>query len=217
MKLSILILTHNRPILFKRCIDSVLNTLPDYSIEILVNNDTKDIQEIHTEDTNVQYSYYQSYDLSKTYENLFNRARGEYIYFLEDDDYIKPDFFSALDFNYDVNYLEYISQPLIEELGPAQQLKRMTLNRCLSHVSNLMEFLDCYDDRDFQLGQIMFKRCLVSQFPEGNNINNDLELFRSLIRSKATIKYILGQRWIQTTSGGDNISFDNLNRDDRFC
>ena len=47
MKLSILILTHNRPKLFKRCIKSVIKNLPDFDIEILVNNDSNDIEEVY--------------------------------------------------------------------------------------------------------------------------------------------------------------------------
>ena len=50
MMLSILILTHNRPQLFKRALTSVLNNLPDYEIEILVNNDSQDIEEIYSDD-----------------------------------------------------------------------------------------------------------------------------------------------------------------------
>ena len=55
MKLSILILTHNRPLLFERCINSVLNNLPNYDIEILVNNDSNDITEIHNDKVNIYY------------------------------------------------------------------------------------------------------------------------------------------------------------------
>ena len=43
MKLSILIPTHNRPKLFSRALHSVLNILPKYEIQIIVNNDSNDI------------------------------------------------------------------------------------------------------------------------------------------------------------------------------
>ena len=45
MRLSILILSHNRPYLFRRCLESVLKQLQD-DIEVIVNNDTQDIEEI---------------------------------------------------------------------------------------------------------------------------------------------------------------------------
>ena len=104
MKLSILILTHNRPKLFTRCITSVLNILPEYKVEILVNNDTNDIQEVYDNKVNIRYFYEQKNDLSDIYKFLYNTAKGEFIYFLEDDDYLKPNFFNGLDFGYDINY-----------------------------------------------------------------------------------------------------------------
>jgi len=218
MKLSILILTHNRPKLFKRAITSVLNNLPQYKIEIIVNNDSHDIEEIYDDRVDIHYYYKSNDDLSKLYESLVLIAEGSYIYFLEDDDYIKANFFNGLDFNYDINYFEYISEPLIEELGTFAALKRLQANHHLISEHDCDNFLHAHEDRDFQLGQIMFKRKLVdlNMFPTGNNIHNDIKLFRRLKRQNTTIKYIPRQLWVQTTDGEDNISFDNLNEDDRF-
>ena len=56
-KLSILILTHNRPLLFERCINSVLRNLPNYEIEILVNNDTNDIKEIYSDKVSIKFIF----------------------------------------------------------------------------------------------------------------------------------------------------------------
>jgi|APSaa5957512493_1039668.scaffolds.fasta_scaffold24157_2 glycosyltransferase involved in cell wall biosynthesis len=217
MKLSILILTHNRPGLFIRAINSVLSILPEYDIEILVNNDTKDIEEVYHNNVCIKYYYEQKQDLSDIYKLLYDNATGEFIYFLEDDDYLKSNFFIGLDFKYDINYLEYMSEPLIQDIGPMCQFKRLTAaNRHLLNTTQLSCFLDKYDDRDFQLGQIIFKKKLISIFPTGNYICNDIELFKGLAGLDITIKYLLGQRWVQTTDGGDNISFNNLNKDDRF-
>ena len=217
MKLSILILTHNRPELFTRSINSILQILPNYDIEILVNNDTKDIEEVYHDDVCIKYYYEQRQDLSDIYKLLYDNATGEFIYFLEDDDYLKSNFFAGLDFKYDINYLEYMSEPLIQDIGPMCQFKRLTAaNRHLLSITSLSLFLDKYNDRDFQLGQIIFKKKLISTFPVGNHINNDVQLFRELGNKDTTIKYIPGQRWVQTTAGGDNISFDNLNKDERF-
>ena len=60
-KLSILILTHNRPDLFQRCLHSVLSQLDDRTdVEIIVNNDSNDIREIN--DSRVTY-YYKSFEI----------------------------------------------------------------------------------------------------------------------------------------------------------
>ena len=218
MKLSILILTHNRPKLFKRAINSVLNNLPEYKIEILVNNDSADIEEVYNDHVDINYYYKVNDDLSKLYEFLFFAAEGQYVYFLEDDDHIKSIFFEELDFNYDINYFDYVSEPLIRELGPLCALKRLKVNHHLASEHNYDAFVCDHNDRDFQLGQILFKKKLLdcSIFPKGNRINNDIAVFRRLKIAGTTIKYITKPLWIQTTDGNDNISFDDLNKDERF-
>jgi len=91
IKISILILTHKRPELFKRCINSVLKNKPD-DVEILVNNDSNDIEEI----PGATYYYKQDNNLSNIYNFLMKTAQGEYLYFLEDDDYVVPNFWNIL-------------------------------------------------------------------------------------------------------------------------
>ena len=141
MKLSILILTHNRPKLFTRAISSVLDNLPEYDIEILANNDTDDIDEIYDDRVSIQYHYFQHDDLSCVYKYLFDLATGEFIYYLEDDDYIMRNFFSSLDLTVDINFMEYISEPLIEDLGPYHSFKKIAKSRDIDHKNNAKVFL----------------------------------------------------------------------------
>ena len=216
MKLSVLILTHNRPGLFKRAINSVLNNLPDYDIEILVNNDTADINEIYDNRVSIHYQYFQHDDLSCVYKYLFDLATGEFIYYLEDDDYIKPNFFSNLDLTADINFMEYVSEPLIREIGPYHSFKKISKNRGIDHSNDARFFVERFNDEEFQLGQILFRRKLMGKFPTGNSICNDYVLFQRVAMPGATFKYIYEQTWIQTTDGQDNISFPNLNTDERF-
>ena len=59
MLLSILILTHNRPTLFKRCISSVIDNFIEsqFDIEVIVNNDTRDITEVYDDRFDIRYMY----------------------------------------------------------------------------------------------------------------------------------------------------------------
>ncbi|MAF36177.1 hypothetical protein CL622_03610 [archaeon] len=216
MKLSILILTHNRPKLFIRAINSVLSNLPEYDIEIIVNNDTNDIDEIYDDRVSIQYHYYQHDDLSRVYKYLFDLATGEYIYYLEDDDYIKSNFFGHLDLTVDVNYMEYISEPTIERIGPLAAYKKLSTNRKINHNNEARKFIQQFDDEEFQLGQILFRKEQI-KFPTGNNIHNDVVLFERLAKDGCSFKYIDKQTWVQTTTGKNNISFPNFNKDERFC
>lgn len=216
MKLSILILTHNRPKLFTRAISSVLDNLPEYDIEILVNNDTSDIDEIYDDRVSIQYHYFQHDDLSCVYKYLFDLATGEFIYYLEDDDYIKTNFFDCLDLTVDVNFMEYISEPLIREIGPYHSFKKIAKSREIDHKNNTKVFVERFDDEEFQLSQILFRKRLVDKFPTGNIICNDYALFQNIAKCSTMLKYIHEQTWVQTTDGYDNISFPEMNKQSRF-
>ena len=134
-----------------------------------------------------------------------------YIFYLEDDDYLLKNFFNELDFNYDINYIHYYSCPLVSELGALATLKRLhTTNKHLKNITKAREFIKKYKDRDFQLSQILFKKELIdnNKFPKGNDINNDFILFKNIISTNTTIKYIPKTCWVQTVDGKDNISFN---------
>ena len=216
MKLSILILTHNRPLLFKRCITSVLKNLPNYDIEILVNNDSNDITEIYSNKVNISYYYKKNKKLTDTYKFLYDKSNGEYIFYLEDDDYVKPYFFKFLNFNYDINFLNYISKDILTyKTDLISYTKRFfTKFKSLSKINNLSEFLNIYEPRDFQFSQIVFKKNGIKYWPTEDNIFNDYKIFKSL--ELETIFYISKPLWVQTTDGKDNISFNSYNKDNRF-
>tara|TARA_R110000787_G_scaffold66803_3_gene149969 strand:+ start:9241 stop:9894 length:654 start_codon:yes stop_codon:yes gene_type:complete len=216
MKLSILILTHNRPLLFERCINSVLNNLPNYDIEILVNNDSNDITEIYNDKVNIYYYYEKNKKLTDTYKFLYEKSKGEYIFYLEDDDYIKSNFFKFLNFNYDINFLNYLSKDILTYKRNLASYYKRFFNKfkSLSKINNLSEFLNIYEPRDFQFSQIVFKKNGIKYWPTEDNIFNDYKIFKSL--ELETIFYISKPLWVQTTDGKDNISFRIFNKDKRF-
>jgi len=216
MKLSILILTHNRPLLFERCINSVLNNLPNYDIEILVNNDSNDITEIHNDKVNIYYYYEKNKKLTDTYKFLYEKSKGEYIFYLQDDDYIKSNFFKFLNFNYDINFLNYLSKDILTYKRNLASYYKRFFNKfkSLSKINNLSEFLNIYEPRDFQFSQIVFKKNGIKYWPTEDNIFNDYKIFKSL--ELETIFYISKPLWVQTTDGKDNISFRIFNKDKRF-
>jgi glycosyltransferase involved in cell wall biosynthesis len=93
IKLSILILTHCRPKLFERCLNSVLTQLPQ-DVEVIVNNDSDDIFALaHSQ---VTYHYKAMPYLSQIYRFLMQEAKGEHVYYLEDDDYLLDGFFDTV-------------------------------------------------------------------------------------------------------------------------
>ena len=113
--------------------------------------------------------------------------------------------------------MEYISEPLVTEYGAIKALDIISTNRKVVHNNNAQTYFDLFDDEEFQLGQILFKKELVTTFPTGNYLDNDYQLFKNIAKSSKRFKYIKNRTWVQTTDGNDNISFPKLNSDERFC
>lgn len=201
MKLSILILTHNRPRLFKRCLESVLKQLTA-DVEVIVNNDSCDIEEIpHPQ---VTYHYYKPDTLCDIYKFLLERSTGEYIYYLEDDDYLVGDFLKQeLDADLIVgNYCPTYETP--------DMLTMMTVYK--DRWITPADFLANLNTEHLQLSQHIYKRSHVDtfDFPKDSNIHNDIKLTMHAACNAKTIKTLSKVFYYQTIDGGDNISFPKV-------
>ena len=204
IELSILLLTHKRPKLFERCITSVINQIRP-GVEIIVNNDSSDIQEIGNK--SIKYFYKKFDNISKIYEFLFSESKGKYVYFLEDDDYLRKDFFNQ-ELDSDViagnYYPTYNTNKLLEIINVFK-------DESLSNKNNFYEKLNL---EHLQLGQFIFNRYAINDFLFGNdnNIHNDIRLvYHALTNSKsfrATNKIF----FYQTKDGNDNISFPDTKK-----
>lgn len=197
--ISILILTHNRPELFTRCLKSVISAYNEsnnkYHIEILVNNDSCDIHEI-CEDY-ITYYYYHNNNLGKIYKNLFDKATGKFIYYLEDDDYITKDFFNHINLEHDWNFLNFKLYEIKEAILEAKK-----------------EFKIPVTNTHFQLSQLLFKKNLIKEFPVNNKLDNDWKLLNQLRPYKCYL--VKNYMFIQTKDNNDNISDINKNKDKRW-
>lgn len=200
-KLSILILTHNRPDLFQRCLHSVLSQLPhELDVEIIVNNDSNDIREI--QDARVTYYYEKFEHLSHIYEFLLHKSQGEYVYFLEDDDYLATDFFKKV--------------PLVGDLIAGNYMpchdRKNLLEYSMMYMTEVMEskrFIETLDVTRLQLSQHIFKRDTIIDFdfPNNSEISNDVLLVTHASNNISNVNTINRVLFHQTQDGGDNISF----------
>lgn len=200
-KLSVLIPTHNRPDLFQRCLHSVLSQIPnDLDIEIIVNNDSNDIIEIV--DDRVQYYYEHFEHLSYVYHFLLHKSEGEYVYFLEDDDYLAKDFFKKVPLTGNLIVGNYMPCHDKENL---LQYSMMYLNENVSSD----KFIEKLDRQRLQLGQHIFRRKTIIDFnfPNDSNISNDVNLVIHAANKAKRVNTINKVIYYQTQDGGDNISF----------
>jgi hypothetical protein len=178
INLSILILTHKRPILFNECIVQLLSILnkSNLNIEVLVNNDSNDIIEI--KDNRITY-FYNTSSVNKLYPFLFNKAKGEYILFLEDDDLLL-DISVILNnlYKYDLHigmYISYLSDRFI------YQIKEFKKNKQVGLENSRFKY--------FQLSQIIFKKKLLTKFPSNFHIENDEKVFNNIKEKFPTYKF----------------------------
>ena len=135
--------------------------------------------------------------MANIYNFLFSKAKGEFIYYLEDDDYVTKNFYS------NIQYVNSIYKYIPEDIT---KIKKYFKNFKNNDINDL-EFIEY-----FQLGQILFKKSDIYKLPTDNNINNDLVFLKNITNWVFINKYI----YVQTTDGQDNISFDHLNKDKRF-
>ena len=200
IKLSILLLTHNRPKLFQRCLEKIIPQLTP-EIEVIVNNDSNDIIEIvHP---SVRY-YYNSYDnLSTVYKFLLDNASGSYVYYAEDDDYLTQGIVAKwiewFD-NYDL---------LVGNFYPTYR-NDIEDNTFWNKVQMFTEDSPYYLDQELlQLSQYVFKKELINDFifPADSDVHNDILLVKHALSKLPMIKTTNKIFYYQTTDGGDNISF----------
>jgi glycosyltransferase involved in cell wall biosynthesis len=202
MKLSILILTHNRPELFARCLQSVLDQLPP-NVEIIVNNDSRDISEI--KHPQVSYHYNQYDNISLIYKFLLDQSTGDYVYYLEDDDYLAKEFFTITLKD------DLIAGNYVPMYNPSYLLECMRLHT--NAIIDPIAFVTNLNLKHLQLSQFIFKRTIIKDFvfPMDNNVHNDINLVvyaASKSRQVCTLNKVL---FYQTIDGGDNISFPGSN------
>lgn len=217
-KLSILIPTHNRPVLFQRALRSALKNKPN-SVEIICNNDSFDMytrqdgedgtyhEQLGGKECNITYHYNKFGNLSGVYKFLLFEAKGEYVYFLEDDDYIKDDFYDIITNiigQYDIisgNYYPTYNTAILK-----------------SHENGVYTDKSAYvksiNFEHLQLSKFVFRRsCITSYtFKEDSNVHNDIDLFLHAVINGDNFINIPNVLYFQTVDGKDNISFEEFNK-----
>ena len=182
--LSFLVLTHNRPDKFKLCIDSILKIIknfPDKKFEIIINNDSCDIEELDIIIPNCEIKYYYyNWELYKLYEFIYTSSSGQYCYFLEDDDQLHNQF------NFIIEKLGTFDL-LIGLYLPDKKISGTVLLRNFKYLIQ-SKFYNHPEFNYFQLSQIIFKRKLYN-FPQNNDVLNDEVILQEIFQNNNTIEY----------------------------
>lgn len=123
-KLSIIVPVYNRETKIKRCLDSIVNQLNE-NVELVIVNDgsTDNTDEvissyIKNKSSNIQYYTKQNAGIAHTRNFGIEHANGQYIIFVDSDDYIDKDLIKVLDI-YMKNNIDLIKYKLqrVDEKG----------------------------------------------------------------------------------------------------
>jgi hypothetical protein len=172
-------------------------------IEIIVNNDSNDITEI--KHPQVTYHYNKFDNISAIYKFLLEQATGDYVYYLEDDDYLVKGF-ADIELDADLiagNYMPTYETPNL--INFLTQFKKT--NTSPEYFVKMLNF------DMLQLSQFIYKRYTIIDFdfPTDNNVHNDINLTLHSAKNSKDIKTLSNIFFYQTKDGKDNISFPDTN------
>ena len=226
---SILIPTHNRDIF--ETLKSIAAVEIPFKYEVLINDDSKTYSKKKIQEYAKKFRLplrllrATCYDITGIYKSLLREAKGEYLYYLEDDDFLMAPFVQALktmvEKGIDLMYCNYFGyeNPVLEfnkttvytgsceyktKITPSRRIEPSPIEYTVN--SGFVKFFESYNHYDkFQLGRIIFKKSICKLFPRKNNVLNDWHLFRHLRPEVfATSEYIIYKQNVN----GDNISFE---------
>jgi hypothetical protein len=168
-------------------------------VEIIVNNDSCDIEEIvHPQ---VTYHYYNPNSLCEIYKFLLDQSQGEYVYFLEDDDYLTRDFLST----------ELDADLIAGNYYPTYKTTDILISMTMYKDAQLtgQQFIANLNTENLQLSQHIYTRSHIADFdfPMDSNIHNDIRLTLHAAAKAKVIHTLNKVFFYQSTDGGDNISF----------
>lgn len=163
-KLSIIIPVYNTAGYLKKCLDSVLESIDD-RMEILIINDgstdnSEDIILSYCHNKSIRYLKKENGGLADVKNYALSRAKGEYIIFLDSDDYIDKEMYKemldlAINNNYDLVICDF----------------------CIVHSNNRMQYVRCNNpNRDSKLFQILDTPLMASS----NNKIVKIDLYKGL-------------------------------------
>lgn len=185
--ISVIIPVFNREKYISECLDSVINSSVFSSCEVIVTDDgstdksVEIIEQYANKYENIVLYTFSHSGVSKSRNEGMKRATGKYIYFLDSDDFVEPDYIEKLykeaeEKNCDIVFAGY---SVYEGNGSASPVERphLSLNKVMSgceYMERRMDFEDWLNQpwcaiyrKDFLLENSLF-------FPENILVYEDL-------------------------------------------
>ena len=147
MKFSVIIPVYNAEKTLRRCVDSLLKQNYADAEIILVNDGSKDssgliCEEYAEHNTNVRYISQQNGGVSSARNAGLDAARGEYVLFVDSDDYVTDEFFVCIEQTVQTECADYVQfsgwfdNGLEKEKCIRRQLSARSREELMPHIVN---------------------------------------------------------------------------------
>lgn len=194
-KVSVVIPIYNVEKTIERCLVSVLNqTFTDYEI-ILVNDGTKDnsisVIEKYLSDKRITLINQQNCGLPQTRCNGFLQSKGEYVYFIDSDDYIRNDTLERLVTEAEKNDADVVCCNIrIDRINKEAFLK--SKRNGLYTPEEALNAISCMNGIFQYVWNKLYKREIIesTDFPQGHFIGEDYATVVSILQKAKRIYQI---------------------------
>ncbi|MBR3979855.1 MAG: glycosyltransferase family 2 protein [Bacteroidales bacterium] len=185
MRFSIIIPTYNRAAFLPKAIESVLNqTYTDWELIIVDDGSTDNTKDVVSQysDSRITYIYQENAERSVARNNGIAHSVGEYVLFLDSDDYYLSNFLvdlnSEIEKNGNVPYLYFLHHLLIEHEGQQRPFAKLLPN----YETNIVKYL--FDEfRDIGVWQVAIAKIFFekNKFDARFSLWEDTHLFFRLL------------------------------------
>lgn len=161
-----------------------------YNIEIIIRCDDGTVTDDDIPELDYITLYQAPKDLNGMYKELYDKSTGDYIYYLEDDDYLLPHFSKCVDWMFKDNCLL---------VGLYKSVNKKINKLQIAEYNNKKKDPYFYVPDYFQLGQMIFSRDMVDEFPREYHNENDEFLLSNILENApiSDTKYIMNYIFAQ--------------------
>jgi glycosyltransferase involved in cell wall biosynthesis len=180
--ISVIIPTYNRPRFLSEALQSLVEQKEKLFEVIIVNNGTDDVSDIiqlYKEKLQINYLISDKIGSVSHAKNIgIENSKGDYIAFLDDDDWYHPDHLSTLKSELNKGLFQFVYADALVELQEEKDGQFRTVNKFVEYSKDFNRQLLLIKDYIFTPCIMLNKRCLhkVGLFDENLQTDEDMDL-----------------------------------------
>lgn len=215
LKISVIIPVYNTANYLQDCLESCINqTFVDYEVIIIDDGSTDDSHSVISRFlhlSNFQYHYKKNGGASSARNLGLSLAKGDYIFFLDSDDYLTQDALSTLASKANETKMDFVLSNSFLTLTKSNQIKRTKLfinSNFNNSPSSFIERVIISEARAWRVTGCLYKASIIYEhnltFPEGivtEDVFFNLEFLR-----KATRMFVISEPVLVVRKRNDSVT-----------